>query len=312
MFTVAVMSIMVFAAAPATPGEKAAPSHLALAVGHDAYPFAIGFSPDGQWLAVAGMRMNPAGAPAAQSLVSLWDTATGKRKWQQTLAISLPTDPPPIFSPDGKLLAVLAGFPDRSVALLDVATGKARAVVKVGTVLGGFDMAFSADSNFLAGCGKMPPAFPTRCRLWETAGGKLGVDMKRPQPQDSPTDSPEAMLANMAMVGGVSSLRHCPAFSPDGRVVAVATDLQADLYDVRSGKLRAAVSLVPPPAGGGRQGMGVRSAAGCFIPGRGRFHSFLPMARRSWSQAECRLPTPTQIFRVTGSASQPWVKTRSS
>ena len=75
------------------------------------------------------------------------------------------------------------------------------------------------------------------------------------------------MLGNLAMPGGAAGLQHCPAFSPDGRMVAVATVWQADLWDVRSGKLRAEVSLVATrgQAAGG-VGTGVRHSFPWPVP----------------------------------------------
>ena len=229
-------------AAAGAAAEKPAPSRLTLDAGRDSVPLAMSFSPDGQSLAVVGVpaaAIRPSAPP--QSTVSLWDTATGEQKWRQASTYATVTGTGIAFSPDGQLVAVPAGFPVSTVALLDVRSGKARTVLKIGQFAGNIDfrMAFSADGEHLAGCIQERPLLPYALRVWQCAGGRPVSDMKLPPL------SPESMLASPeSALGSVFTFHHYPAFSPDGRLVAVTTGLRAELWDVRNAKLRAAIPLV--------------------------------------------------------------------
>src|SRR5205807_2166334 len=113
----------------------------------------VAFSPDGQMMATAGMRLG------------LLKSATGVVKWRQTkegaVEQSLVVQDGPInsadFSPDGKTLALTTGYrwsqfkskPRGLLKLVDLATGKA-----VKSVTAHEDSAevvkFSPDGRFLA------------------------------------------------------------------------------------------------------------------------------------------------------------------
>jgi WD40 repeat protein len=257
-FAVAAMAATVLAAAVAAGGEPA-PRLLTLDAGPHSLPMALAFSPDGRSLAavalgpvapaqgpaVAGRHAAAAATtgPTASTTVSLWDTATGSQKWQQEQASAYATmmGTTIAFSPDGQLVAVPAGFPVSTVALLDARSGKARTVLKIGQFAANIDfrMAFSADGKYLAGCAREMPPSSDALRLWQCASGRLVSDMKLPPV------SPEAMLESPeSMLGNMPALYHYPAFSPDGRLLAVTTGLRAELWDVRNAKLRAAIPLV--------------------------------------------------------------------
>jgi WD40 repeat protein len=190
------------------------------------YAYSLSFSPDGRTLVssvsdgpvrlwdvataqeraaiprgtAAGVVLGPDGKTLAMcgsgGLVRLWDMDTGRDRSITTESGTLIDQA--AFSPDGKTLAVsvgrFGGQRAREVRLLDVATGRERAVIP-GLVDGPID--FTPDGHTLVCAGWGRPA-----RLWP---------MAPPQPHATFRGSP-----------GQSAFSSV-AFSPDGKTLATVT-----------------------------------------------------------------------------------------
>jgi RNA polymerase sigma factor (sigma-70 family) len=221
--------------------------------GHKGNPHTTSFSPDGKLLASAG----------ADERIRLWDVAAGKevrtlpgkgcswvvftpdgktlisQEWLQEMKVGIrlwnvatgeeigtskPGQLSPLaLAPDGTAAACIGGFPDRSIRLLDIATGKEiRTFSKhEGAVSAA---AFSPDGKILASGSRgriadsSDPSTmdgrPNRSiRLWEAATGKE--------------------LFGMEAGGVIASV----AFSPDGKILAAASgDNTVQLWEVATGK----------------------------------------------------------------------------
>ena len=88
--------------------------------------------------------------PMPDVVVRVWDSATGKEKYRFQYPQSEydGTEMPPLFAPDGKLLAT-ASYYDEAIVFRDPATGKEVGRFRCG-VKGVHSMAFSPDSKLLA------------------------------------------------------------------------------------------------------------------------------------------------------------------
>ena len=279
------LAVILPAIAQTVPAAEPAPSRLRLDIS-DMCPMAIAFSPDGRSLAAAGMSLRP----ATQVVVCLWEDGR-QPKWQQAMrSVGDPISTSVAFSPDGQLLAVSTGFPSPAITLLEARTGKTRTVIKTGQRMGDphFRTAFSADGKCLATCSQSEGISAYAVQLWQCPSGRLAGELKLPPLTENAT----AELAE-AVLGSLGAIYHYPAFSPDGRLVAVLTERRAELWDVRTGKQRAAVPLadVPQPMAG--------LTIPLTIPSIGSFLS-------------CAAPLFRATARRLSSASQPGMETRSS
>ena len=110
--------------------------------------------------------INQKGKVMTKGVVVCWDSATSKILWRTNgLECS-----DPVFSPDGKLLAV--NHDDEMVCLLDTATGK---VVNELRTKRGFFRAFSQDGRLLATATMVDETGPVEMfiRVWDTVTGKM-------------------------------------------------------------------------------------------------------------------------------------------
>jgi len=246
--------ILAFASSDATIRlwDVATRKELRILAGHKGMPYAASFSPDSRLLA----------STAADERIRLWDVAAGKelrafpgrgcgcvrftpdgktlianerqgqdvctRLWNVATGEEIGTNKPGQFSPlalapDGTSVACAGDFVDRSVHLLDIATGKEiRTFSKhEGPVSAA---AFSPDGKLLASGSRGTIADssdpstldgrPNRSiRVWEADTGKELVGME---------------------AGGVIA---CLAFSPDGKVLAAGSgDSTVQLWEAATGK----------------------------------------------------------------------------
>jgi RNA polymerase sigma factor (sigma-70 family) len=141
----------------------------------------VAFSPEGPLLVISGSTHAPGGG-GERLFLALWDTDAGRELRRLEGAMSFGA---PVFSPDGRLLAV---FDREQVRLLEVATGRERVAWLQKDVHG---LAFSPDGRTLA-CGGKDGII-----LWE-----LATCMERARVETPP------------------HLTHVLRFSPDGRWLA--------------------------------------------------------------------------------------------
>jgi WD domain, G-beta repeat/WD40-like Beta Propeller Repeat len=162
--------------------------------GHNYGNVPLAFSPDGTLLASGS-------ADRANTVLFVWDTATGKQVCQAE-PFSGPNGSL-AFSPDGRTLAV---GDDAAVRLLDPRTGEERGRLS-DEGAAGTAVAFSPDGRVLAaGGGGERPAV----RLWEVASGKP-----------------------FTRVEGHGDRVSAAAFSPDGRTLATTSrDTTVLVWDV--------------------------------------------------------------------------------
>jgi len=164
-------------------------------------------------------------AVAQQGTVKVWDLSAGKELHSFVGHASY--NPVAVFSPDSKLL-MMRGHEDRTINLMDVATGKrATRIVELphSLVAAGFAANgravitagnWNADENGMAG-----NAVPT----WDAASGRLRRSFKVTAAAPSPSDES----------GGL----YGAAISPDGRHLALVTaDAAIEVVEMATGKVR--------------------------------------------------------------------------
>jgi WD40 repeat protein len=196
----------------------------------------LAFSPNGRSLAAAASR--------AMVVYQLDATAcTAPEALRPDLA---PAPQVPVWSPDGKTLAVALW--NDTVGLLDVPTQKVRAVVPVSRNFAVQAMAFSSDGRTLA----TGAARERVVRLWDAVDGRpKGVTAAQPLPAESLAFSPDGRRLAAALgtvrLWDVASLTDCGvlqsefhlsqvAFTPDGRFLIAAGDRELQVWDLDTGQ----------------------------------------------------------------------------
>jgi RNA polymerase sigma factor (sigma-70 family) len=173
-------------------------------------PGEVGFSPDGQLLAVGHVPFPPGSVTSGGGL-SIWDVRTGKRRHR--LLADMPIGYRFAFSPDGKLLAAAAqashpSKSDSSIRLFDMTTGRQLRCFAAHQRVSG-PLVFSPDGKLLAAGSTRGPV-----RLFEVATGKAVGPAGR-------------HLDVVAWCG----------FTPDGKgLLSLATNGELRLWDTASGR----------------------------------------------------------------------------
>lgn len=184
----------------------------------------IAFSPDGRYLAIAGVYFGDLISKSSRHFVSMYDTQTEHLTAPFVEDSDGAARTVVAFSPDGRILALGEG--GRTIALVDASTGKllrkltqddppADGVSKPGThpetnVLSiqpdssVFSIAISPDGQILASA-----SLGSSIRVWDIANARLLQTLK------ANTDSVDAV-----------------AFSPDGKVLASGGKRSIQLWDV--------------------------------------------------------------------------------
>jgi RNA polymerase sigma factor (sigma-70 family) len=161
--------------------------------------YSVAFSPDGKSLATCG----------ANKTVRLWDLEGNKERWTQASSGEYV-----LFSPGGKVVAMLAASGKDTIAFLDADTGKEIRMFSHGVQI--VRAAFSPDGKFLVtgGGGKVI--------VWEAATGKEHRTLIYPKPE-----------RKVEVVYAPSAL----ALSSDGKTLATGgTDKLIRLWDLATGK----------------------------------------------------------------------------
>lgn len=214
--------------------------------GHKTEVYAVAFSPDNQMLASSSYDGN----------VILWNVKSGKilrtlkiKEWSVAIA----------FSPDSQQLAV--GSQDRNVIVFDVQNGNILRTLE--TRFGVYSLAFSPDGRYLA-------ADVFAIMLWDLKTGKVVKTLEGHQNsvRDLAFSNDNRFLASAssdktARIWNVETgetvkiletktpitVNYSPqplnwkmpvtavAFSPDGKILAVATGRAVHLWEVSTGKM---------------------------------------------------------------------------
>lgn len=222
-------------------------------------PDSIAFSPDSKTLAVACGGYDQLGEPTGS--VSLWDVAGGKERGTARTFPGFVS--PPVFSPDGKVVAAGWGRVDPKtmkwvpggVRVWDAATGRETLALKSA----GGRVAFSPDGKTLA------TGAADGVRLWDAAAGREAATLRLPaRGMNFLAFSRDGKVVAAGWVtvdprtgkggpGGVrvwdaASARETAtlegiggpvALSPDGKTLATTRGREVDLWDVAAGKVRA-------------------------------------------------------------------------
>jgi WD40 repeat protein len=203
---------------------------------------AVAFSPDGKLLAAG------TGEPKQPGTVTLWDVASGRRRWTQAEPAGVPAL---TFSPDGRTLAVACYA--NMAQLLDVGSGQVKATLKHPKEVRG--VAFSPDGKRLA-----TACWDRAVRVWDIATGGVAVTCTGHRDRIfTIAFSPDGKL--LLSAGGDDgtklwdaatgtekrTFKHyyipCGRFSPDGRWVLTGSyDGTTRLWDVQTGAQRARFS----------------------------------------------------------------------
>ena len=183
--------------------------------GHAAPVTSIAFGPDGRLLASGG----------ADSIVILWDTATGRQL--RTLTGHTAPIAAVTFSPDGRWVA--SAGQDNVVKLWEAATGRnlltLAAKKQEGKVPGFTTIAFSPDGRLLAAGNR-----DNTVRVWEAESG-----------QELSTLTPQAATTE---IFGLTAL----AFSPDGQLIVTGHgDGTVKLWQTSTGKELHTLASPPQP-----------------------------------------------------------------
>jgi WD40 repeat protein len=222
----------------------------------------VAFSPDGRTSAIL----------AADRTISFWDLTTNKERFKPITVSGDAggTITPPVFSPDGRYLAV--GTSANLVMLVDAASGQTRGLPRTGSVL---TVAFSPKGDLLASA-----EGTDGIKVWDVATGELQGHLGKENNPSAVAFSPSgreivfnsndhsARICDVATGREIRSLPnfanvHSLAFafdgriiaragygsfdlSPDGRVQAVFGTAGVTLQDVVTGKPMSTIALPGP------------------------------------------------------------------
>ena len=206
------------------------------------YARAVTFSPDGQWLAAAGL------APG----ICLWDLRSPGRQPTQTIVLPIKRPKSILFSPAGPYLAVTTDF-DGTILLWDLSTRRERMVLHQPSPA--VRIVFSPDGRWLATGGKHDWSI----LLWDLQTGACRILLEHgPGPAMALAFSPDgALLASASfpehharlwelttgqvcrIFEGHSRSLNSIAFSPDGSLLPTAgNDGILGLWKVATGQRR--------------------------------------------------------------------------
>jgi WD40 repeat protein len=205
------------------------------------------FSPDGSLLIAAGMGL--ANGPSPHG-VMVWDTASGKLLWKRPTCRAMgPSQPPPPFSPDGKLVAVpvpdLNGG-DASIELIGSRKGVSAVSMRGYGASPMFCQAFTPDGKTLVTASIDPQSGEEVIRLEDVATGArrksipAGKDRLISQIAVAPDGRTLATLHN-------GKLQQFPAIGGKGRPGVGASmgggveDVEIRLWDLPEGTKRASL-----------------------------------------------------------------------
>lgn len=190
------------------------------------------------------------GTTSAPNVLTFWDIAQGTPQRRATVTLSAPPADRPVFSPDGRHLALAVGVDDPAVGIWDVATG--RTVTQLADApgkpaIGAY--AFSRDGKlFATGYGNGAVRI-WNARAWSPLSSLVGHSQKVQALAFSPdsrllaTGSADTTVRLWPMDSGAAStvLRgdagavFALAFSPDGHTVAMGTvDGVIKFWNIRS------------------------------------------------------------------------------
>jgi WD40 repeat protein/serine/threonine protein kinase len=168
--------------------------------GHSGEVFALAFSPDGKLLASDSQ---------SDGTVRLWDAVTGMALGPLR-GPKLPYSWGVAFSPDNRLLA--SSSHDGTLQIWDVAAGRIQRMLR-GHTAAASRVAFSPDGKLLASGGDRDQ----RALLWDVATGWQRGDLRNEEPNNRVIDV---------------------AFSPDGRSLAITSDLRTKIWDLATRQAR--------------------------------------------------------------------------
>lgn len=174
------------------------------------FPMSVALSPDGRWLATAGLDEN----------VQLWDTATGKQSVilkgeLGRLTIQL------CFSPDGKTLLTEGGkvierstFEDRAIKLWEINSGQLLHVLNRKPIFD-FNLTFSQDGKTL-----YTSNYSDGVHIWD-----MNVEQQKPRIFAAKIDASDAEVQSLSL-------------SPDGKTLATGRmNGSIQLWNLESGQL---------------------------------------------------------------------------